>query len=127
MSGLKVNLGKSELVAMGAIHNMDLGGCLRLRARVSPNENCSEFPHFLMTLSVCSWIIRWMSRYKATSPSEHRDSSTEASEHRDSITEASKLSSTKRNFSVHVNSKWVSVSLASALLLPAFDDAEEIR
>ena len=68
-----------------------------------------------------------MSRCKATSPSEHRDLSTEASEHRDSVTEASELSSTERNFLVHVGSKWVSVSLASALLLLAFDDAEEIR
>ena len=68
-----------------------------------------------------------MSRCKATSPSEHRDLSTEASEHKDLVTEASELSSTERNFSMHVGFKWVSVSLALALTLPAFDDAEEIR
>ena len=72
-------------------------------------------------------MIRWMSHCKATSPLEHRDLSTEALEHRDSVTEASELSSTERNFSMHVSSKWVSVSLALALTLPDFDDAEEIR
>ena len=81
----------------------------------------SKFPHFLMTSSVCSWMICWMSRCKATSPSEHRDSSTEASEHRDSVTKASEL---LRNISMHVSSVWVRVSLPTREVFVA---AEVIR
>ena len=71
-------------------------------------------------------MIRWMSRCKATSPLEHKDSSIEALEHIDSVMEASELSSTEGNFSVHV-SMWDSVSSASILSLPGLEDAKEKR
>ena len=72
-------------------------------------------------------MIRWMLRCKATSPSEHKDSSTEASEDIDSVTEALELSSTERSFSVHVGSMWVRVGSASVISLPVIEDAEEKR
>ena len=68
-----------------------------------------------------------MSSCKATSPSEHKDSSTEALKHIDSVTEASELLSTERSFSMHIGSIWDSVSSTSILSLPGLDDAEENR
>ena len=68
-----------------------------------------------------------MSRCKATSPSEHRDSSTEALEHRDSVIEASEWPSTERRSSVHAGSKWVNECKAPALMVPAIEEFEDIR
>ena len=68
-----------------------------------------------------------MSRCKATSPSEHMDSSTEALEHRDSVTEASEWLGTEGRSSGHAGSKWVSECRASAVTGSAIEDSEEIR